>query len=185
VGSMRHQHQQEIVLPLSIDETYKRLERVGRYVGTVQESNELAKYFVIRLWPGGISNPATVRVSLKSISQSETNLSFQSDAFDGSIGFGSAGKAVDKIVRNLDRTDFEVMERRTKIKPYVFWLVIGVAIGVIGFIFLWDASNEMNILAGHGLNRKTVSIVSICSIFIGFLIFAFSAVVIISSSKHR
>lgn len=71
----------------------------------MKEESKLAGYVVIRtgmkLFPA--QNPATVRVTLKKTGDAQAGISFSSDSFDGAVGFGSAGKAIDQISKGLEK----------------------------------------------------------------------------------
>ena len=80
------------------------LVQAGAAIGTIKEQSRLAGYVVIRtrmsLFPP--KNPATVRVSVKKTGDTQTEVSFQSDSLGGIVGFGSAGKGIDEVVRELE-----------------------------------------------------------------------------------
>ncbi|MDC0305649.1 hypothetical protein OAL16_00495 [Akkermansiaceae bacterium] len=43
-----------------------------------------------------------MRISLMG-NEAQTNISFNSESADGAIGFGSAGKAIDKIIEEVEK----------------------------------------------------------------------------------
>ena len=104
MGYMVHKSQSNIVIDEPIDEVFNAIVKTGHTVGKVKETSKIAKYIVIRtpmrFFPP--VNAATVRVSLKKIDSNQTEISFHSDSFDGTIGFGSAGKAIDAIIMGLE-----------------------------------------------------------------------------------
>ncbi|MDB4434159.1 hypothetical protein N9142_03375 [Akkermansiaceae bacterium] len=73
-------------------------------VGKVKNQSKLTGTIVVRtpmkLFPP--QNPSTVRISLIG-DGSQTNISFNSESADGAIGFGSAGKAIDRIIEEVDK----------------------------------------------------------------------------------
>ena len=77
----------------------------SQLAGEVTEKNLRVGYIVVKtplsLVP--YRNPATVRVSLKKLNDSQTDVEFASESFDGLIGSGAAGAAIDKIIRELER----------------------------------------------------------------------------------
>jgi hypothetical protein len=42
-------------------------------------------------------------VSVKKTGDTQTEVSFQSDSLDGIVGFGSAGKGIDEVIKELER----------------------------------------------------------------------------------
>lgn len=104
MGYMRHRGESAITIDKSRDDVYAALLGAGAAVGTIKEKSKLAGYVVMRtgmsLFPP--RNPSTVRVSVKKTGDGQTEVSFQSDSVDGIIGFGSAGKAIDSIIKELE-----------------------------------------------------------------------------------
>lgn len=105
MGFLRHQSGSSIEVPRNFKEVFSALVASGAEIGEVKEQSELTGYLVIRtsmkLFPP--LNPATVRISLKKESDNTTLVSFESDSFDGVVGFGSAGKAIDQIIKELEK----------------------------------------------------------------------------------
>ena len=105
MGFLRHQGQSTVTIDKPFDEAFSAIVYAGAEVGKVKAQSKLAGYVVVRtpmkLWPP--RNPVTVRVSVKKVGDAKTEISFQSDSFDGAVGFGSAGKAIDGIIKTLDR----------------------------------------------------------------------------------
>ena len=52
--------------------------------------------------PPGISNAATVRLALEATNAAQTRVRLESDAMDGLVGFGSAGRAMDALIGAAD-----------------------------------------------------------------------------------
>jgi hypothetical protein len=106
MGFLRHQGQTAVTIDKPFDEVFAAVVSAGGKVGAVKEQSSLAGYIVVRtpmkLFPP--LNPATVRISLKKAGETQTEVSFQSDSFDGAVGFGSAGKAIDGIIKALEST---------------------------------------------------------------------------------
>ena len=104
MGYMRHRGESAVTIDKPIDDVYAALVRAGTAIGTIKEQSRLAGYVVIRtrmsLFPP--KNPATVRVSVKKTGDTQTEVSFQSDSLGGIVGFGSAGKGIDEVVRELE-----------------------------------------------------------------------------------
>ncbi len=105
MGFLRHQSGSSIEVPRNLEEVFSALVVSGAAVGTIKEQSKLAGYVVIRtpmrLFPP--LNPATVRISLKNKADNVTLVTFESDSFDGAVGFGSAGKAIDQIIKELEK----------------------------------------------------------------------------------
>ena len=74
-------------------------------MGTVKDQSKLTGTIVVKtpmkLFPP--QNPATVRISVVPSGDSATTVSFQSDCLDGAVGFGSAGKAIDQIIKDVEK----------------------------------------------------------------------------------
>lgn len=104
MGYMRHRGEPAVTIDKSRDDIYAALLRAGVVVGTIKEESKLAGYVVIRtgmsLFPP--RNASTVRVSVKKTGEAQSEVSFQADSVDGIIGFGSSGKAIDNIIKELE-----------------------------------------------------------------------------------
>jgi hypothetical protein len=104
MGYIRHRGESAVTIDKSRDDVYAALLSAGEAIGTIKEQSKLAGYVVIRtgmsLFPP--RNPSTVRVSVKKTGDAQTEISFMSDSVDGIIGFGSAGKAIDNIIKELE-----------------------------------------------------------------------------------
>jgi len=94
-----------IRLEVGISQSMQALVQAGQLAGEVLEVNQRVGYLVVKtplsLVP--YRNPATVRISLKKVNNSQTDVEFASESFDGVIGSGAAGAAIDKIIRELER----------------------------------------------------------------------------------
>lgn len=105
MGFLRHKSGSSIEVPRGLEEVFSALVASGAEVGKVKEQSKLAGYVVIRtpmkLFPP--LNPATVRISLKKQVDNATLVTFESDSLDGAVGFGSAGKAIDQIIKGLEK----------------------------------------------------------------------------------
>jgi hypothetical protein len=103
---LKQQNSSTISVEGTVEQVFAAVVAAGKTVGTVRERSKVAGYVVIntpmQLFPP--LNPATVRVSVKKAADSQVECAFFSDSLDGAIGFGSAGKAIDAIVRGLEKT---------------------------------------------------------------------------------
>lgn len=105
MGFMRHQSGTSITVDRQLDEVFQAVIQAGKSVGKIKEESKIAGYVVVRTGMKLFApeNASTVRISLKKIGDSQTEMSLSSDSFDGAIGFGSAGKAIDKIIKALEQ----------------------------------------------------------------------------------
>jgi hypothetical protein len=105
MGFLRHQSGSTIEIDKPLDAVFSAVVAAGQEVGKVKEENKIAGYLVIRTpikwFPP--RNPTTVRIALKKQGAGSTLLTFESDCFDGAVGFGSAGKANDMIIKAIER----------------------------------------------------------------------------------
>jgi len=105
MGQMRHQSNSTIEVQQPVDTAFAAVVAAGQEIGKIKEQSKLAGYVVIKTpgkwWP--LRNAATVRVALKRQTPNTTAISFESDCCDGEIGFGSAGQAIDMIVKALEK----------------------------------------------------------------------------------
>ena len=101
---LRHKGNSSITIDRNIEEVFPAVVMAGGQVGKIKEKSKMANYIVFRskykIWPP--QNAATVRITLKNVSESQTEINFDSDAFDGLVGFGSAGKAIDQLIKSME-----------------------------------------------------------------------------------
>ena len=104
MGFIRHQSNSNIKIPFSVDAAFPAFVKACGNVGKVKNQSKLTGTIVVRtpmkLFPP--QNPSTVRISLIG-DGAQTNISFNSESADGAIGFGSAGKAIDKIIEEVEK----------------------------------------------------------------------------------
>ncbi|MDA7919282.1 hypothetical protein N9B36_01710 [Akkermansiaceae bacterium] len=104
MGFIRHQNNSNIQIPFGMDAAFPAFVKACGKVGKVKNQSKLTGTIVVRtpmkLFPP--QNPATVRISLMG-NEAQTNISFNSESADGAIGFGSAGKAIDKIIEEVEK----------------------------------------------------------------------------------
>ena len=102
---MRDSKQIEMSIEKPLDEVFAALCRAGAVVGKIKEESKLAGYIVIRSKPKlfSLENACTVRISVKKVTDQQTDMTFTSDAVDGVIGLGSTGKVIDRIINTLEK----------------------------------------------------------------------------------
>ena len=99
---LRQQSRQEITVPYSSAVTFAAFEKAAKHLGRVKQSRPAMGVLVATVSPPGISNAATVRLALEATNAAQTRVRLESDAMDGLVGFGSAGRAMDALIGAAD-----------------------------------------------------------------------------------
>jgi len=134
---LRQNAAQELVIDRPSDEVFRAFQGAGNQLGKVKDALPPMGTMVIRASAGGLSNPATVRISVEAIASSKTRVRFQSDSLDGAVGFGSAGKVIDAIVRRANGMlfpEYAAPPEKDHLKPLL--IVACVVAVVIAFALL-------------------------------------------------
>ncbi len=102
MGFLRHSGSSTTIFPERIDEVYKNLLVCLEKIGTVKEKNEKLKRIVFKA--GFLYNFANVSIQLFEKDQKNTEIYFSSNVFDGLIGFNSANRIIEAIIKELTET---------------------------------------------------------------------------------
>jgi hypothetical protein len=103
MAGLRQNNTSEIEVRGSMDSIYNKLLESAQAVGKIkQESKQLGAISVrtsMKLFPP--TNAVNLRITLKSKDQETCLISFNADSLDGVAGFGSPGKIIDKLIKEL------------------------------------------------------------------------------------
>jgi len=101
---LRHQNEQEIVIERPLKEVANAFHGAGNHVGTVKDDRRSMGTMVIRTVTKAFppQNASTVRIAFEALGEKKTKVRLHSDCFDGTVGFGSAGQAIDELIAAAD-----------------------------------------------------------------------------------
>lgn len=102
MGYLRHQSNNEVTLELDYRDAYECCVQAANIIGSITQNNENLGFLTVKLPLSllPLRNPVTLRVTVKKYDDG-CLIVCNSDSFDGSIGFGSAGKAIDEFFNTL------------------------------------------------------------------------------------
>lgn len=98
---VRKNNKQEFVVGKSVSETYDILKAAGAHVGVVVSEMPSTGMLRVKVTKIGLVNPTTLRVACES-GESGTRVRVDSEALDGMIGVGSAGRCLDAYLEAVD-----------------------------------------------------------------------------------
>jgi hypothetical protein len=101
---LRHKIEQELVIERPLNEVANAFHGAGTHVGAVKDDRRSMGTMVIRTVTKFLppQNASTLRLTFEMLEERKTKVRIQSECFDGAIGFGSAGQAVDHLIAAAD-----------------------------------------------------------------------------------
>ena len=99
MAGARQSGQNQIFIPADVDTVFRACEKAASSVGNVKQSNPRFHSISLRtgmkMFPP--QNPVNLRISVIP-EGSGCNIRCDGDSFDGTVGFGSVGKAIDNFM---------------------------------------------------------------------------------------
>jgi len=99
---MRKDNEQEVIIKRSKATVYAAFRQAAATCGRIQGGSEAMGTIVCRASGGMLTNTSTVRISVSEVDAATTRVQIRSESLDGWVGFGSAGKAIDRLVDVAD-----------------------------------------------------------------------------------
>jgi hypothetical protein len=96
---LRQKNEQEIMIDQPLGLVFAAFQTAGTKAGRVTSAMPQMGTMVVKVSGGGFTNTATVRIAMEAVSERKTRVKFQAECLDGAVGFGSAGKAIDRLMR--------------------------------------------------------------------------------------
>lgn len=129
---MRKSNEQEVTIDRPMAEVFDAFHAAGVRAGGVKQSMPGMGAMVVKTSMGLTSNSATVRISMESVSDIRTKVRFQSESLDGLVGFGSAGKAIDGLIREAHQILYSGTAPAAKANhvPMLFIVAFAVAVAL-------------------------------------------------------
>ncbi len=133
---LRKNNNQEFVLDQPLAKVFELLQSAGNHVGKVIAAMPTTGTVRVKITKVAFVNPTTIRVSCERIDDKTTRIRIDSEALDGLVGFGSAGRSLDAFVGAV-----EGFASGNPPKPVfdstklLIGIAVAVAVGVVGFVF--------------------------------------------------
>lgn len=135
---LRQNNRKEVSIERPLAEVFRAFQAAGGKVGKVKDAMIAMGSLTVKVGINGFSNPATVRITMEPVSAGRTRVRFQSDSLDGMVGMGSAGRAIDRIMREVNFLLFPDAGSAPEEKSNVKTLLIVAALVALGIaLALW------------------------------------------------
>lgn len=99
---IRKNNKQEFTIAKSRDDVFRALQAAGHHVGKVVSEMPTTGTLRVKITKVALVNPTTIRVSCERIDDNNTRVRLDSEALDGMIGLGSAGRSLDAYLEAVE-----------------------------------------------------------------------------------
>jgi hypothetical protein len=95
---LRKDNSQEVIIEKPKNQVYDGFYKAAQKCGKIKGGSQAMGTILVKASGGTMSNTATVRISVSAVNENQTKVQLRAESLDGAIGFGSAGKTIDRLV---------------------------------------------------------------------------------------